>query len=330
MIQILVEYFNIFKLKKLGYDEKLGEKINFKYEDFSQKEPIEKEFTLVGITKANETSIARKSYSAVISKQYMINTRDISKEDFNVFIRVEGEKNLSEEELKLKVDKIGSDIGLSKVDIIVNEDYINSMKPEPKILIGGVVIAIIVILSTILVIYNIFYLSIVSKVQEFGKLRAIGATKKQIKAIVFKEGLFLAIIAIPMGVLLGYVIGEFIVSNFMMISSRVSKLPIIIPVVVVSLITVLVSLLKPMKVASKISIVEALRYNGDENTGSKTRKGYNEINLNKLAYANLSRNKKRTYVTIISLTLSGIIFIVMSTILNSIDYKLTIHLEMSL
>lgn len=42
----------------------------------------------------------------------------------------------------------------------------------------GVVIGIIVIMSSILVIYNTFHLSVVTKVQEFGKLRAIGATKK--------------------------------------------------------------------------------------------------------------------------------------------------------
>ena len=307
-------------LDKLGYNKELNQKIKLKYGDFSLQDIIEKEFTLVGITKASETSIARKSYTGIFSKEYMINTRDMSKEKFNVLLTVKNAKHLSGEEIKLKANKIGNDIGLSKANIIVNEDYINSQKPDIEIVIGAVIILLIIIVSSILVIYNIFYMSIVSKVQEFGKLRAIGARKKQIKAIVFKEGIYLAIIGIPIGVILGYTIGEFIVSNLMQMGSSSFNLYIIIAVVIMSLLTVIISLLKPMKIASRISIVEAIKFNGDDK-GSKSRKGYGELDLKKLAYANIKRNKKRTYITILSLTLSGIIFISMATILNSMDAK---------
>lgn len=308
-------------LEKLGYNKELGQRIKLKYEDFSAKDYIEKEFTLVGITKASETSIARKLYTGIFSKEYMINTRDMSKENFNVLLTVENAKHLSGEEIKLNAEEIGNDIGLSKANIIVNEDYINSQKPEMEIVIGAVVISLIIIVSSILVIYNIFYMSIVSKVQEFGKLRAIGASKKQIKAIIFKEGIYLAIIGIPIGVVLGYAIGEFIVSNLMQIKSSSFNLYIIIAVVIINFLTVIISLLKPMKIASKISVVEAIKFNGNDNRDCKSRKGYAELDLKKLAYANIKRNKKRTYITILSLTLSGIIFIAMSTILNSIDAK---------
>ncbi|MFR3500103.1 MAG: ABC transporter permease, partial [Paraclostridium bifermentans] len=196
---------------------------------------------------------------------------------------------------------------------------INTLKPDTQVIMWGATIAIIVILSSILVIYNIFYLSITSKVQEFGKLRAIGATKKQIKAIVLKEGLFLSTIAVPLGIVLGYVINKFVLVNLFFHGADVQKLPIIIGVMVVSFLTVFISLLKPMKVASKVSIIDAVRYSGDIKTKSKTRKGYKYINIKRLSNANLKRNKKRTYVTIISLSLSGIIFVVMASILNCID-----------
>ena len=308
-------------LDKLGYNKELNQKIKLKYGDFSLQDIIEKEFTLVGITKASETSIARKSYTGIFSKEYMINTRDMSKENFNVLLTVKNAKHLSGEEIKLKANKIGNDIGLSKANIIVNEDYINSQKPDIEIVIGAVIISLIIIVSSILVIYNIFYMSIVSKVQEFGKLRAIGARKKQIKAIIFKEGIYLAIIGIPIGVILGYTIGEFIVSNLMQMRSSSFNLYIVIAVVIMSLFTVVISLLKPMKIASRISIVEAIKFNGNDK-GIKSRKGYAELDLKKLAYANIKRNKKRTYITILSLTLSGIIFISMATILNSMDAKI--------
>ncbi|MGL5693324.1 MAG: ABC transporter permease, partial [Peptostreptococcaceae bacterium] len=309
-------------LEKLGYEQKLNQKVKFKYSDYSKEDLVEKEFTVVGITKGSDIAKSRKTYSGVVSKEYMENTRYMSKEKFNVFFRVENEGALSGDEVKSTIEEIRKDIDLKLSELMINEDYINAMKPETEIVVGGIVIGMIVILSSVLVIYNIFYLSIVTKVQEFGKLRAIGATKKQVRSIVFKEGVLLAVIAIPLGLIVGYVIGEFLISKMMMITgSKSSKWLIILGVAIISFITVMVSLLKPMKVASKVSIVEAVRYNGSDNKGSKTRKGYSEINLNRLAYANLTRNKKRTYITIISLTLSGIIFIVMSTVLNSINAR---------
>lgn len=306
-------------LEKMGYEKKLGQKINLEYEDFTKEGITKSEFILTGITKVNEISKLKKSYAGIVSKDYMESTRDMDKEISNVLITIKGENKLSGEELTSKVEKIGKDLDIPKGSINVNEDYINTLKPDTQVIMWGATIAIIVILSSILVIYNIFYLSITSKVQEFGKLRAIGATKKQIKAIVLKEGIFLSTIAIPLGIVLGYVINKFVLVNLFFHGADVQKLPIIIGVMGVSFLTVFISLLKPMKVASKVSIIDAVRYSGDIKTKSKTRKGYKHINIKRLSNANLKRNKKRTYVTIISLSLSGIIFVVMASILNCID-----------
>lgn len=306
-------------LEKMGYEKKIGQKINLEYEDFTKKGITKSEFILTGITKVNEISKLKKAYSGIVSKNYMESTRDMNKELSSVLVTIKGENKLSGEELISKVEKIGKDLDIPKGSIKVNEDYINTLKPDTQVIMWGSTIAIIVILSSILVIYNIFYLSITSKVQEFGKLRAIGATKKQIKAIVLKEGIFLSTIAVPLGIVLGYAINKFVLVNLFFHGADVQKLPIIIGVMVVSFLTVFISLLKPMKVASKVSIIDAVRYSGDIKTKSKTRKGYKYINIKRLSNANLKRNKKRTYVTIISLSLSGIIFVVMASILNCID-----------
>ncbi|WP_419742594.1 ABC transporter permease [Paraclostridium dentum] len=306
-------------LEKMGYEKKLGQKINLEYEDSTKKGITKSEFILTGITKVNEISKLKKSYAGIVSKEYMESTRDMDKEISSVLVTIKGENKLSGEELISKVEKIGKDLDIPKGSIKVNEDYINTLKPDTQVIMWGATIAIIVILSSILVIYNIFYLSITSKVQEFGKLRAIGATKKQIKTIVLKEGIFLSIIAVPLGIVLGYVINKFVLVNLFFHGADVQKLPIIIGVMAVSFLTVFISLLKPMKVASKVSIIDAVRYSGDIKTKSKTRKGYKYINIKRLSNANLKRNKKRTYVTIISLSLSGIIFVVMASILNCID-----------
>lgn len=261
----------------------------------------------------------KRIYSGIVSKEYMNSTRDMSKENFNAYITIKEETNLSGDELKLKVEDIAKDLNIPKARVLVNEDYINTLKPNIEVIMWGVVIGIIVIMSSILVIYNIFHLSVITKVQEFGKLRAIGATKKQIKSIVLKEGIFLSMIGVPIGVLVGFLINEFVIGKIFMFEGKAFKLPMIIGVMIISLITIYISLLKPMKEASKVSIIEAVRYNGEDKNNKKSRKGYESINLNRLSYANLSRNKKRTYITVISLSLSAIIFVVISSVMNSID-----------
>jgi ABC-type lipoprotein release transport system permease subunit len=117
----------------------------------------------------------------------------------------------------------------------------------------------------------------------------------------------------------GYIISEVIAKYLLLSDVSVSKWLTALAIGLISIITVYVSLIKPMKVASKVSIVEAVKYNGESTTKKKTRKGYDYINVSRLTKANLSSNKKRTYVTLLSLTLSGILYIVVSCALSSMD-----------
>ncbi|MFL8709860.1 ABC transporter permease [Clostridioides sp. GD02377] len=307
-------------LKALGYSNKnLGEKIKISYNDYKSDKRIEKEFIITGILKTSEISEAGKFYSAIISETYMKNTRDMSQEDFNIYVKLNDKSNLSIEQAKSKLNKVANDIGLDTINVAVNENYINALKPDMETIMGGVFVGLVIVLSSILVIYNIFYISIVTKVQEFGKLRAIGATKKQVKNIVFKEGFILAGIAIPIGTILGYALSNIIIKSVMDIDIKSSQLPVILLVIIISFMSVVLSLLKPMKVASKVSIVDAVRYTGNKISNKNKRKGYKNINLKRLSQANLERNKKRTYMTLVSLILSGTIFITVSTALESFD-----------
>ena len=131
--------------------------------------------------------------------------------------------------------------------------------------------------------------------------------------------MYLSVIAIPLGLVAGYIISEVIAKYLLLSDVSVSKWLTALAIGLISIITVYVSLIKPMKVASKVSIVEAVKYNGESTTKKKTRKGYDYINVSRLTKANLSSNKKRTYVTLLSLTLSGILYIVVSCALSSMD-----------
>lgn len=306
-------------IKELGASPVIGSKTKIKFND-TNGELTEKEFIISAILERSEGNIVSNSSVGLVSKEF------IKQNNYNTvykaIVRVKDEDKLSREEIEAKANQIAQDLKLSKNpdDIKINKVYLMSMKPDPSIIMGALVIALIVIASALIVIYNIFYISVVSKTQELGKLKAIGATKNQIKKIILKEGLILSVIAIPIGILLGYIISTFILKSILNTSqlSGVS-IAIIIGSSLLTILTVYIALLKPMKIASKISPVEAMKYNGNDKSKKKTRKGYDEINIKKLTYSNLFRNKKRTYLTLLSLSLSGILIISISTILQSIN-----------
>ena len=57
------------------------------------------------------------------------------------------------------------------------------------------------------IVYGVFYTKIVKNVQMFGQLRTVGMTKRQIKRMASKEGRLYALAGIPLGLVIGVLIG---------------------------------------------------------------------------------------------------------------------------
>lgn len=182
------------------------------------------------------------------------------------------------------------------------------------VLLPYIAIILLVMFSGYLLIYNIFYISVVKDTRFYGLLKTVGTTSKQLKNIITKQALMLSIIGIPLGIIIGYFIGGIATK----LSTRtltleyyvISKNPLIfIGSAIFSLITVLISCRKPRKVASKISPVEAVKYTGVINSSKKIVKSNSKgVKLHKMAFLNIFRNKKKAFIVLISLSLSMIVF----------------------
>lgn len=310
-------------LNLLGINSRIGEKVSLEYESKEDGKIKKYNFILSGIIKDSEINKANKNYTSIISENFLKGEESSKDMKFNAYVRVIGENKLSGDEIKEKLKSVANDVGINKYNVKINDDYINATNLDPAVIGFGVVITLIIIFSSVIVIYSIFYVSVVNKVQEYGKLRAVGATKKQIRKIILKEGFTLATISIPIGIIIGYLISNLIIVKIIGLDRYGVlgiNIPVIIGILIISYITVFVSLIKPMNIAAKVSPVEAMRYSGDYNN-KKQRKGYETINIKRLAYANISRNKKRTLITLASLSLSGILFITISTVMSSINAK---------
>ena len=198
------------------------------------------------------------------------------------------------------------------------------------ILMVAMVVTIIIMITSIYCIKNSFAISTLEKTKMFGHLISLGATKKQIKNIVLKEGFYLGIIGIPLGLFFG-ILADYILiivmknilgTTFLNATFvfKISYLAIILAIIT-SIITIYLSCIKSARRASKISPIEAIRNNLDikiKNNKLTTPKIIKKIfkTPGVLAYKNLKRNKKKYKTTVISLVVSILTFITMNTFIT--------------
>ena len=76
---------------------------------------------------------------------------------YNVYINIVKPKKLTADEVKESILSIAKNMGIEEYDVRINTDYINASNPDPQVIAGGIIVALIIILSSMLVIYSIFY-----------------------------------------------------------------------------------------------------------------------------------------------------------------------------
>lgn len=292
-------------LRAMKINPKIGQTVRTKYGDF----------TLSAILSDNPQNKKIKTFSiGLVSKSFVM--KNMKNPEVDCHLRINKNGNAAD-----TIFSIASEIGIDNKKVNVNTQYIKAMGLDFGVIMPIVIVGIVVVVAAVMVIYNIFYISTVERVRDFGLLRAVGATKKQIKKIILKEGILLSLIGIPIGILLGHAMSFCITPLFSIEKLKIkSSVYIVIIASVVSLITIFISLRKPKKFAAKISPIEAIGYNPTEiSSNKKERNSLKKVSVFNMSYLNLWRNKKRTIITIISLAMSGVLFIVVCSILLSMN-----------
>ena len=217
------------------------------------------------------------------------------------------------------------------------------------------IIIAIVIVASVFVIRNSFAISITEKTRLYGMLSSVGATSRQIRHNVLFEGLVLALIGIPLGILLGVGVVAILIQllNVLLVdmlngTSFVYSVPAfaLVLAVALSLLTILFSTLGSAFRASRIAPVDAVRGNNDIKI-KKKHKAYKCPKFirklfgmgGEIAYKNLKRSKKKYRTTVISIVVSVAVFIGVSSFIqygteysskyyHEIDYNLSVYRPM--
>ena len=296
-------------LDSLGYSNDLGQTIQIPFSDGTTHD-----FKLTGILNVKTGDIGR--YTAIISKE-LAEQQYGNNIVMDYYIGLKNAQNMSEEEATSYANTLAQQLGISDDNVIVRSTYFN-LKDENRgsDMLFYFLIGFITFVGSGIVIYSIFYISVASSIRNYGQLRTIGTTKRQIKKMVYREGKSLAAIAIPIGLVIGNVIGYFLVPAGWY---WLTTLCVTVGVGLFTFIIVMISIRTPVKKAAAVSPMEALRYSDYKGKIKESSVLHRKITPASLAKMNLSRQKAKSVLTILSLSLGGVLVVLISTILVSYD-----------
>ena len=195
---------------------------------------------------------------------------------------------------------------------------------DPSVVIAVAAMLLLIIFTGYLIIYNVFQISVTNDIRFYGLLKTIGTTPRQLRRIIRQQALTLSLAGIPLGLVLGWLIGgqltPAIVSQLNGVVPMTSVSPVIfIGAALFSLVTVLLSCRKPGRIAGKVSPIEAVRYTEGGGIKRKTKKGRRGVSLLSMAWANLGRSRGKTAVTVTSLSLAVVLLTVTVNFTNGFD-----------
>lgn len=322
-------------LELLGVKPELGAQVKVTY-TLADKEQmgwdITDTFTLVGWWDYDELLSVHflnvsKEYAQKIDKLAVAGGLKPFRTDLSVMLR-------SSLNIENDLTRIGEDCGYSigeeagQLRIGVNWGY-TATQVWDTLGVGGILamlaVLILVAFTGYLVIYNIFQISVAGDIRYYGLLKTIGVTPKQLRRLIRQQALLLSALGIPVGLLLGYGVGAAAVPITMSTSTMggryttVSVSPwIFLFSTVFALLTVLLSCARPGRIAGRVSPVEAVRYTERQSAGKTHRKG-SKVTPVQMAAANLGRDKKKTALVMVSLSLTVVLLNLLVTFIGGFD-----------
>ena len=226
--------------------------------------------------------------------------------------------------------------GIELLYTLLEGTYVRQVYYNTMYSIGGI-LSLVIAITSIIVVSNSFRVSAGRRMAQFGILKSVGATKKQIAHIILWESAYYALVGIPIGVLLGIgvhfigiALANYILQDVMrrFLDSTIFTFTLawggVVAAVVVALFTVLVSAWLPARKAAKVPAIDAIRGVGEVTIKAKKVRTSKIIHWlfgfeGALAAKSIKRSRRNLRATVISITISIVLFIGVSSFVYQLN-----------
>lgn len=296
-------------LTYFGFSEEIGQTVTLNLGDG------EKNYTITGILETENNS---RIFTIWISESSI--SIDENPAPYELYFRFAKNQMTDVEQLRLDIEAFFEEMGIPADRTFYSSNYFGMV----ELYLGNdmeiYLLAIFIALICAIVIYNIFYISVMGKLREYGRLKVLGTTSRQLKRIVKRERRFFIVVSLPVGLLIAAGITWAIVPGYWSWSDNLKY------AIVISLLTYLVILIAtrtPLNMTGQVSAIEAIRTTAysEQQSRSVSRQLYRRLTIPRLAWMNFSRNRKKAIVTTLSLGLTGILLLCISAYANSVDAR---------
>ena len=188
-----------------GVEAKPGEQVSVTWLDGTTET-----YTISGIYHAEEH---QPYYNVILSETYAREGSQLKGIPWQAVVCLADAEKMTQDEFENVADTFGEKFGVARRNVNLNGTFQRSLpggeqQMQEMLTIAGVGIGILLV--SVLVIYSVFYLSVVGRIRQFGQLRTIGMTRKQIRKMVRTEGMLLSVRGIPIGLVIGGAVSYFI------------------------------------------------------------------------------------------------------------------------
>lgn len=296
-------------LTYFGFSEEIGQTVTLNLGDG------EKNYTITGILETENNS---RIFTIWISESSI--SIDENPAPYELYFRFAKNQMTDVEQLRLDIEAFFEEMGIPADRTFYSSNYFGMV----ELYLGNdmeiYLLAVFIALICAIVIYNIFYISVMGKLREYGRLKVLGTTSRQLKRIVKRERRFFIVVSLPVGLLIAAGITWAIVPGYWSWSDNLKY------AIVISLLTYLVILIAtrtPLNMTGQVSAIEAIRTTAysEQQSRSVSRQLYRRLTIPRLAWMNFSRNRKKAIVTTLSLGLTGILLLCISAYANSVDAR---------
>lgn len=206
------------------------------------------------------------------------------------------------------------------------------------------ILLLMILLTAVMVIRNLFTISVVEKTRQYGMLKSLGATDQQIRSAIIYEGFLLGLPATVIGTAVGlsvnYLLILLINRSFFAGKEYLSELvmapslPGLLVALALSAITIYLSSRLSAKRLVGLSPLEAIRSTADIKVNRRVKKEPAWIDRffgihGLISYKNFQRDRKKYSATVRSLAFSLVLFLVVSSFVDQVTTYLNRSIEFS-